>query len=199
MKKLSKFIGLSLAACVVLSVMTLAADKLTLRNGLVRLHVVAASDTDADQAVKLWVRDAVLDAVAKLEQPKDADQAKKILGENLEQLEHAANKALREAGSSDIAMVTLHREEFPVRHYDTFSLPAGVYESLRVTIGEGNGRNWWCVVFPALCFDAVSEETVQAGGFSEGLYRTVSRRRGYEVRFFFLDLLGKAENFFHFS
>lgn len=85
--------------------------------------------------------------------------------------------------------------------YDTFQLPAGLYEALRVTIGEGAGHNWWCVVFPTLCVPASSEgfqETAEASGLSSQLAGTLTREEGeYEIRFQFLDWLGQVKNWLH--
>ena len=92
--------------------------------------------------------------------------------------------------------MTLQKEVFDTRVYDTFTLPAGVYEALRITIGSGEGKNWWCVVFPTLCVPATSEgfEDVAAGaGFPESL--TKSLEGEYEIRFYLLDLLGKLEGY----
>jgi len=86
-----------------------------------------------------------------------------------------------------------------VRNYDTFRLPAGVYESLRIVIGEGEGKNWWCVVFPELCLPATAEgfESVAVGsGFSEALSGALTGETQYEIRFFLLDCFGRLENFF---
>lgn len=172
-------------------------DKQSLRDDLIRLHVVADSDSEEDQAVKLQVRDAVIDALQdKMDGRWDAAQAKEYLQGHLEELQTVANEKLRSLGSTDTALVTLGLEEFPVRVYDTFTLPSGVYESLRVTIGEGEGKNWWCVVFPSLCVSATSDgfsDTAAAAGFPESLTDTLTGE--YEIRFFLLDCLGKAENF----
>ena len=115
------------------------------------------------------------------------------------QIEAAANAVLQELGSEDCAVVSFMEEAFPVRDYDTFSLPSGVYNSLRITIGDGNGKNWWCVVFPSLCFQASStgvEDVAAGAGFSDELSNSVTRQDGYQIRFYFLDMLGKIENFF---
>ncbi len=88
------------------------------------------------------------------------------------------------------------REAFPAREYDTFALPAGCYDALRITVGEGQGQNWWCVVFPRLCLPTVSEDfEVEAvgAGFSDTLTGALTGE--YEVRFFLLELLGRLENF----
>ena len=179
---------------------SLYADKVTLRDGVIRLHVVGASDSQEDQSIKLQVRDAVLQAVEQAMQTLPSrEDAKAFLQDRLTEIENVANRVLQSAGSADRAAVSLGRECFDTREYDTFTLPAGVYDSLRVTIGEGAGRNWWCVVFPTLCIGATSEETedVAAGaGFSDSLTGALVGEEKYQVRFFLLDLWGKIENFF---
>ena len=201
MKKLFKFLVLAVIIGVFVYMGSLASDKKQLSDNILRLHVVGASNSEEDQTVKLLVRDAVLAAVEDVtEGTKDKVQAEKMLSGKLEKLEQAANRVLKEHGFSDRATVTLGKEAFPTRQYDTFALPAGVYDSLRVTIGEGAGHNWWCVVFPSLCIPAASEETkdVAAGaGFSDSLSGAITGQPQYEVRFFLLDVWGKIENFFH--
>lgn len=175
-------------------------DREALGKDLIRLHVVGESDSEADQAVKLQVRDAVLSYLESVEeQMPDMESAKLFLQTNLKQLEDISNKALAAAGSKAKAMVTLAKEAFPTREYDTFSLPAGVYESLRITIGEGEGKNWWCVVFPRLCVSATTadmRDTAVGAGFSEELTDTLAGTSRTKVRFFVLDCLGWIENFF---
>ena len=129
----------------------------------------------------------------------DVDQAKAYMRENLPKIQMVANEVLTQAGFDPDAVVTLCRETFDTRVYDTFTLPAGVYESLRIVIGEGEGRNWWCVVFPSLCIPAAGEgfEDVAAGaGFPDTLSNTLTGEEGYEIRFFLLDALGRLENIF---
>lgn len=127
----------------------------TLSGKLVRLHVLAASDSAADQNRKLAVRDAVLALAAPaLQGCETKSDAISVLAPLLPELETAAENTLRSLGSAEAVSVTLSEEAYPVREYDTFSLPAGTYESLRVIIGPGEGHNWWCVVFPPLCLSA---------------------------------------------
>ena len=199
MKKLLKPVFICfLLVCLVYTI-ALVLDRQKLRNELIRLHVVAASDSEEDQAIKLQVRDAVLESLqAGLENATDIEAAKAYIESQLPKLESAANQVLAAAGCGDVATVSLQVEEFAARVYDTFSLPAGLYDSLRITIGEGEGRNWWCVTFPTLCLPATTEgfEAVAAGaGFSDEL--TGSLTGEYEVRFYLLDLLGQLENFLH--
>ena len=172
-------------------------DSARLSRDILRLHVVADSDSEADQALKLQVRDAVLASLEEgLEDLTDPEAAREYVTAMLPRLETAANQVLKAAGSDDTATVTLAREQFPERDYDTFSLPAGVYQALRVTIGEGAGKNWWCVVFPQLCVGATSEEfveTAQTAQFSEDLTGALTGE--YEIRFWLLDKLGELQNF----
>ena len=130
-----------------------------LSGSLVRLHVVAASDEDAEQAVKLAVRDAVLDYLSpRLEDCAGSGEALELISGELEGVERAAEAA---AGGRTVS-VSLGEEYYPTREYESFSLPAGVYESLRVVIGPGRGHNWWCVVFPPLCLTSAEAESAFA-------------------------------------
>lgn len=201
MKKIAKILGTSLLLAAFVWVGTVIADRRQLNEDLIRLHVVAASDSQEDQALKLMVRDRIVGSLQSiLSRIPDAEGAKEYLSAHLDDLEDLANRALREAGSTDTATVTLTREAFPKRDYDTFSLPAGVYESLRITIGNGEGKNWWCVVFPSLCLPASAEgfeDTAAGAGFPDGLTGALEQQTPYQVRFFLLDCLGWLENFFH--
>ena len=199
MRKYLNRIGICLLIACFVWIGMLLADRHKLRQELIRFHVVAASDSQQDQAVKLQVRDAVLGAFrGELQNLQDMEQAKAYLQENLPKIEAIANDVLAQAGFSDRAKASLCVEEFTTRVYDTFTLPAGIYESLRIVIGEGKGHNWWCVVFPSLCLPATSEgfEEVACGaGFSDTLTDTLEGN--HEIRFFVLDVLGSVENFLH--
>ena len=176
----------------------LIADRQTLNRELIRFHVVANSDSQQDQQIKLQVRDAVVQSLeSAMAQISDVEEAKAYLRENLPKIRLVANEALAAAGFDGEAVVSFCREAFDTRVYDTFTLPAGVYESLRITIGEGSGRNWWCVVFPTLCVPATTEgfsDTAAGAGFSQPLTGALTEKGEYEVRFFLLDMLGKLEN-----
>lgn len=129
-----------------------------LSGDVLRLHVLANSDSRADQALKLQVRDRVLaEAAARLSGASGREDAESVLAASLEELARAGAEAVAEAGCSYPVTVSLETAWFPTKEYDGFALPAGEYRALRVLIGEGKGRNWWCVVFPPLCLGAVSE------------------------------------------
>lgn len=122
---------------------------------LVRLHVIAHSDAPEEQSVKLTVRDNVLEYLEpKLESAGSAVEAREIISKNLDGIKRAAENVSEGRPVS----VKLGEEYYPTRDYDGFSLPAGKYQSLRVTLGSGEGHNWWCVVFPPLCLTAAETE-----------------------------------------
>lgn len=126
---------------------------------VVRLHVVANSNGAGDQAVKLLVRDAVLEEAARWYQGAGSmEEASSQLCTHLQSIAGAARQVLREQGVDYSATAQMTEMYFPTRDYGDFRLPAGRYRTLRVTLGEGAGKNWWCVVFPSLCLPAATQE-----------------------------------------
>ena len=194
MKKQLRRISLVAAVVACVFVWGIATDSRELREGLLRLHVVGASDSAADQEVKLLVRDAVLASLEEgLGDLTDPAAAYDYVARMLPKVKAAADRCLQEAGFSDTAQVSLAEESFPTRDYDTFSLPAGVYKALRVVIGEGEGKNWWCVVFPQLCMAGEDfVETASVAGLSPELTGTLEGE--YELRFWLLEKLGEVKN-----
>ncbi len=186
---------LVLAAALTLFCSWLGGYRECLSGKLLRLHVVANSDSDADQALKLEVRDAVLDCAAGyLENVSDVRAAEQVLGAHLAELAGAGQAVVREKGYDYAVRASLGTSHFPTKTYDGFALPAGDYRALRVTIGAGEGRNWWCVVFPALCVSAASEwqDTAVSGGLSDEDVRLMGEEdEGYVLRFKCLELWDK--------
>lgn len=173
----------------------LSGQQRALAGELVRLHVIGASDSEEDQAIKLQVRDAVLaQAEPMLEGVTTQEEARQILGEHLEELARAG------VAVSQGAAVTAQIAEdvwFPTKEYTDFSLPAGRYTALRIIVGEGEGRNWWCVVFPPLCMGSVSEVTREVGGFTSGQVRLITGEgEGYVVKFRVLELWNRLTEVF---
>lgn len=166
-----------------------------LQERMIRLHVIANSDSDADQTLKLHVRDAVLcRAEDILRQSADMADARRRLTDALPAMGDAAASALAARGSTYPVSVSLEETEFPLKTYDGFALPAGEYLALRVVIGAGEGRNWWCVVFPTLCVSAASEwqDTAVSGGLSDEDVRLMAEEdEGYVLRFKCLELWDK--------
>ena len=160
-------------------------EQVLLSEKLTRLHVLANSDAPADQQLKLQVRDAVLEAASGAVEINDA---------LLEQMQMAAQQTVARAGYDYAVQVRRERYYFDTRRYDTFSLPAGEYHSVRVIIGDGAGKNWWCVVAPPLCAgvcEAELEEIAVSSGLSEKEISFICEEKGYVLRFQLVDLWGK--------
>ena len=118
-----------------------------------RIHITANSNSDFDKNIKYKVKDAVVDfLIPMLGDVKDKESAEILLKDNLQKIEAVANDALCRFGVKYNAQVTLVEEKIPTRVYDDFSLQSGVYQSLKIDLGQAKGDNWWCVVFPAVCF-----------------------------------------------
>ena len=169
-------------------------------NKVVRLHVLANSDSEEDQAVKLKVRDAILEVtVPLLQNCKTKEEAVMILEENHMLLTQTAQIVLREEGFGDSVSIEMGLENYPTRTYDSLCFPAGEYISMRVSLGEGEGQNWWCCLFPPLCLGAatvgedVAEDACISVGFTPTQYKiiTESDKPVYRARFKILELFGK--------
>ena len=159
----------------------------SIASGLVRLHVIAASGEAEEQALKLRVRDAVLAWLRpRLAEAGSAAEAEEILLRELPGIREAALAA----SEGRPVTVSLGPEDYPLRRYGGFSLPAGRYEALRVVLGDGKGRNWWCVIFPTLCLDAA-----ETGALREQLpgedYALVTGESGFRLRFRLVELWGE--------
>lgn len=179
-----------LALCATLLLCTWAQGRQnSLSSSLVRLHVVAASDSDSEQSLKLRVRDAVLEHLQdSVSSAENAAEASRIISADIDGIERAARSA---AGERELS-VTLSRESYPTREYEGFTLPAGEYQSLRIVIGPGQGHNWWCIVFPPVCLSAAQPQEL-AEVMSEEDLALISGEEGYELRFRALELWGELK------
>lgn len=204
MKKTFQTTVLLFVAGALLLSLWLEGEQKNLAGDVVRLHVLANSDSEADQTLKLAVRDRVLaEAAPLLEGVKDRDAAWTVLAQSLEQLAQAGAETVAKEGYSYPVAVSLEETWFPTKEYEDFSLPAGNYTALRVVIGEGGGRNWWCVVFPPLCLGAVTEQveaTATMAGLSGDEISLITAEEGeYVIKFKLLELWDelkrKLENF----
>ncbi len=186
-------VALLAALCLTLCVGIWAQKKQgELASQVVRLHVLAVDDTEEEQALKLRVRDAVLaDLAPVLEGVTDQDEAREILAGRLQEIAEAASGAAEGRKVS----VSLGPESYPLRRYEGFVLPAGTYESLRVVLGEGEGHNWWCVVFPPLCLSAADAGRVQSV-LNPDDFALITEEDGYELRFRILELWGELQRIF---
>ena len=164
-----------------------------LADSVIRLHVIAHSDSRADQELKYQVRDRILTEAAALYQPgDDLRQVRKNMEDNLDLLAQAGREVVEEQGYDYPVSARLERTWFPTKKYTDFALPAGNYTALRIVVGEGKGENWWCVAFPPLCLGSVSEtveEAAAAGNFTpEQVSLITGESGGYVVKFKVIEL-----------
>ena len=180
-----------LAVSIVLCTATWAqARQNSVSSKLVRLHVVAVSDDGLEQAIKLRVRDAVLEYLeAELADVKNAGEAKAVIAADMDGIAKAAASA---AAGREVT-VSLGKENYPTREYEGMTLPAGRYDSLQVVLGAGEGHNWWCVVFPPLCLSAAEGGRMESVMGQED-FALVSGAEGYELRFKAVELWGELVN-----
>ena len=183
-------IALLMALCLTLCAGLWAQKKQReLASQVVRLHVLAVDDTDEEQALKLRVRDAVLAYLEpELAGVTDREKARAIIAARLQPIAEAAASA----SEGRKVAVSLGPESYPLRRYEGYVLPAGTYESLRVVLGEGEGHNWWCVVFPPLCLSAAGAERAQSVMNSDD-FALITESEGYELRFRIVELWGELQ------
>lgn len=158
-----------------------------IRSETLRLHVVANSNTPEDQALKLYVRDCILAGTGEMfAGAQDKENAQIWAGENLEEIQKIAQAAVEEQGYAYTASVRLSNEYFATTHYESATMPAGRYDALRVELGDAEGANWWCVLYPPLCLPAAAGES----GF-EGVQGEVVQC-DYEIRFAAVEFLERV-------
>ena len=163
---------------------------------VLRLHVLANSDSEEDQSLKLSVRDAILEVGNGLfDGCESREEAETLLKENLPLFEQTAKQTIAEAGYTYPVHLVLGEEEYPERTYGSICFPGGNYLSLRVIIGEGEGQNWWCVLYPPLCMSAAStqkkdEDAFVAVGLMGDQYRVITEtdQPTYRIRFKILEV-----------
>ena len=182
----SAFIALFIC---IISCITFEKDCEDIRSNVLRLHVIADSNSSEAQSVKLKVRDAVLRESRELfEGNRSLDGAEVRLSENLDTMKAVAERTLRENGYTYSAKVEIAECYFPTRQYGDITLPAGYYNALRVVLGSGEGENWWCVMFPPMCLPAASKDEARLDDvLDEKSMEIVSDSGKYEVRFWIVE------------
>lgn len=153
MKKIVAFILSLLMICFAFLLSPVRSSNANVNEKLLRFHVVANSDSESDQAVKLKVRDAILKKMGPiLSNAKDRNQSIDIMKSKIEEIEKIADDILSREGKKYRAKAEVGKFVFPIKSYGDITLPAGQYMALKVVLGNGDGKNWWCVMFPPLCF-----------------------------------------------
>lgn len=167
-----------------------------LQRDVLRLHILANSDSQTDQQLKLQVRDEVLSQISPLYD--DINSKQEVIGityDNLKLIENIATEVIRSSGYDYSVNAEICSEYFDTRYYDDFTMPAGVYDTLVITLGKGEGRNWWCVMYPTLCVGASTKQSMQEN-LSEDEY-TLITSDDLEFRFKIVEYFKKISSLFH--
>lgn len=171
-------------------------DISNIQNSVVRLHILANSDAECDQQLKLKVRDAILDEFSVALNSSDTIDAQKAVYENLDLLAFTAKRVIEENGFDYDVTASLERIEFDDRVYDEITMPAGTYDALRIEIGKAKGKNWWCVIFPSMCLsDSVCINEAEEY-FSDDEIIILKKPQKIEYKFKCFELFRRVGRFF---
>ncbi|MDR0987829.1 MAG: stage II sporulation protein R [Ruminococcus sp.] len=177
----------------VTGITSFAADYKGITDNVLRLHILANSDSLSDQELKLKVRDEILKETSYIfEQSTDINAAKAAAAAALPEIERIAAETVKRSGYNYPVSAELTKMQFDTRVYGDITMPAGEYEAIRITIGEAEGKNWWCVMFPPLCIPAVAaDEPIEVfnGVLDESEEDILTNPQKYEARFFIIDLI----------
>lgn len=197
MRSGKKFIIIVIAAALVISAFNLIRvsmdEEMEIYEKTLRLHIPANSDSEEDQALKLQVRDAVIELLREpLADCKTKEDAVRVANEMSEDIERVSDRVISENGKDYKAQVTITEEYYPRRQYEGISLPAGNYTSVKIELGEADGQNWWCVLFPQVCTQTARADEVLADvGFTANQIRLLTEQEDceYVVKFKLLEII----------
>ncbi len=197
-RKIEISVSAALVISVIFSMAGFAKTSGRIREEVLRLHVIANSDSDADQNLKLKVRDAVLLAGSGIfDGSVDVENAVEKITPEIPYLTAIAENVIRDSGYDYGVKIIIDREYFPTRTYETVTLPAGKYLALRIIIGKGEGHNWWCVMFPAMCLPAADKHREAQSVLDEKELKLVEKNPRYEMRFKIVELYEELKNRIH--
>ncbi len=191
------YLSVCIAFCISIlySIASFADTSKNIREQVLRLHVLANSDSYEDQQLKLKVRDAVLNAGCSLFNGEaEIENVSEILRDEKEQLITVAEDVIKEEGYSYDVDIYLSEEYFTTKTYQTVTLPAGKYLALKVVIGKGEGHNWWCVMFPPMCITAADESKELSAILKENEVKLVEKNPVFEPRFKIIEIFEKLKN-----
>ncbi len=197
MKLFIKSACIALVLTVIYSVIPFQASCAEIPNEVFRLHIVANSDSDCDQELKLKVRDRVLEYTSALfENAKSKEEAESLISKNLQSIADVAYDEILKNGFTYNVNAQIARMYFTTRYYENYTLPSGTYDALRITIGQGKGHNWWCVIYPSICISSSQSQDSKAKEvFDEEQYNIVKNEH-YEYKFKVVELFEKLCSYF---
>lgn len=195
MNTIEKSVVLAFIITILFSLTSFEKDCESVSNKVLRLHIIANSDYEYDQSLKLKVRDRVLDYSSEIfKNVKDKRDAELAASGNIDTIKRVALDEIHNQGYDYPVNVELTNMYFTTRVYDTVTLPAGNYDALRISIGEGKGHNWWCVMFPQLCVGSSKKDEVVDEVLSTDESNIVKNRDRYEIKFKIVEFLNSIKN-----
>lgn len=163
-------------------------------NQIFRLHILANSDSTEDQQLKLKVRDNILVSGEELfKNCKTLEEIINVSNQNIKYFQKIAENTIKENGYTYPVKVYVDKEYFNTRHYDKITLPSGIYNALKIEIGAAKGHNWWCVMFPAICLPAVSDDEINKI-LSDDEIELINSNDKYEIRFKIVEIYEKIKS-----
>ncbi|MEE1246886.1 MAG: stage II sporulation protein R [Acutalibacteraceae bacterium] len=183
-KKIKISICVSMIVAIIFSICSFAKTSQEIRSDVLRLHVIANSDSSVDQNLKIRLRDFLLEEGKSIfDGSVNVENAVEKIEPQIPALEKSAKEFIYTSGFDYDVKISLSREYFTTRTYETVTLPAGRYLALRVVIGAGEGHNWWCVMFPPMCVPAADKKDEIENVFTEDEIKLVESSPKYEIRF----------------
>lgn len=193
--RFSLLFGLVCSVFISMAQFNAACDQL--RSNVLRLHIIANSDSDEDQALKLKIRDEILKNSGGIFENADNVESAITLAEgSLKEFEEIANRVAAENGFGYKARAKLGDSYFETREYEDFTLPAGNYQSLIITLGEGGGKNWWCVIYPEVCIPAAAQNASLSDSVADEGVRIAEEPQRYVMRFKTVEIYENIKKFF---
>lgn len=197
MKLLIKSICIAFVLTVIYSVIPFQAECEQISTEVFRLHILANSDSEEDQNLKIKVRDTLLDYTDKLFcDAASSEEAENIAKDNIKKIQVVAQNTVKENGFNYAVNAEVVKMYFNTRYYENYTMPAGIYDALRITIGSGEGHNWWCVMYPSICISsAIDNDEKVEKTFSENQQEIV-KGNDYQYKFKVVEIFEKIVSFF---
>lgn len=197
MKRLFRSVIFALTFCFILMLVPFEGQCREISDKVFRVHILANSDSEADQKLKLLVRDALVNAGEEILKDVDSkEEAERLIEKNIPKLKSIAENVVFQNGYDYPVDLEITNMYFDTRHYGNITMPGGFYDALRVKIGKAEGKNWWCVMFPSLCIYSVSKTETLEENLSDGEYKIISSENEYQYRFKIVEIFTGICNFF---
>lgn len=181
---------------VIVSMLNFSGKCESISEKVLRLHILANSDSCEDQTLKLKVRDEIINKFgSELEVYSNLEEAKNVAESKITEIENFAKNVVRESGYDYKVKAEVTKMYFNIRRYKEVTLPAGVYTALRITIGQGKGKNWWCVMFPPMCLPAAEEKSELSEVLSDSQLDIVENEKEYVIKLKVLEIFMEAKKF----